>query len=120
MQVNPDRSTTGTQYSIQTFPGYGGTAGQKYTASIWVRAYNSLTVGHVVTVGLSEAIGSGFSRGMVVQSPNANVTLTLAWQKVTVALTQKNAGDVLTLYASSVSQDIQESFLVDNASLTAG
>lgn len=92
MQVSPNYSSLGTQYAIQTSPGYVGTQGQQYTASIWVRSYNSVAVGHTVTVGISESLGSGFGRGSVVQSPNATVSLTLAWQKVTVVVTQKYSG----------------------------
>jgi hypothetical protein len=120
MQVVPNSSSIGTQYGIQANPGYAGVAGHLYTASIWVRAYNSLSVGGTVTVGISDAIGSGFGSGLVLQSPNTNTKLTLAWQKVTVTVTPKNSGDKLALYVARVSQVAQESLLVDNASLTAG
>jgi len=120
MQVNMNNNYVGTQYGIQSSPGIVATAGHQYTASIWVRAYNSYTFGQTVTVGVSDSIGSGFNSGFVVQSPNTNIKLSYAWQKLTVTVTPKNSGDKLSIYAGRTSKSSGESFLVDNASLTAG
>jgi hypothetical protein len=119
MEVGPNYSVD-TQYAIQTSPGYVGTAGHRYTASIWVRAYNTYTYGQTVTMGVSEHVTSGFNNGSVVQSPNTAITLSYTWQRVLVTVTQKNPGDSLVIYVSRVSKVGNEDFLVDNASLVAG
>jgi hypothetical protein len=116
MEVYPKTQLVGYLYSIVNSPGYTASAGQMYTASIWVRANTVSTLGQNVTLGVHDQTAGG----SLAQLKSNSVKLSYTWQQVSVSITPKNGGDQLFIWTSGFTSASNQSFLVDEASLVAG
>jgi len=108
--------TAGDMYSLDDSPDAVGatTAGARYRASVFVAAGGSGTVGKPVVLALRERTASG-ANVEVWESPE--VTLTSAFQQLTVEATVQQTGHVLDVYVIQADAASGHSLLVDALAL---
>ena len=90
------------------------TAGRGYLAEAWVRAANASSVGKPISIKLRERTSAG---GVVADLSSPSVTLSTAWQKVTVTLTTTTTGGNLGLRISQGGAAAGNAFWIDAAAL---
>ena len=113
---------SGTYYTLDDGPDTvpSATAGATYTATAYVKAASPSAVGKPVRIVIRERTAAG---GFVQETSSTAVTLTNAFQPVTVTGTAQTTGDVVDLYIQQDNAVAGDSFYVDLASLvpvTAG
>ena len=92
-------------------------AGTTYTAEAWVKAASASSVGKPIQIKLRERTASGT---VVADVGSANVSLTNAWQKITVSRTVVTAGGNLGLRVSHGNAVAGDAFFADAAVLRTG
>ncbi len=93
------------------------TAGTTYTAEVWVKAASACAVGKPIQVKLRERTAAD---AVVADVGSPNVSLTNAWQKITVSRTVVTAGGNLGVRVSQSGAVAGDAFYADAAVLRTG
>ncbi len=113
MQVS---QASGTFYTIDDTPDTvpSATAGTNYTGTAYVKAATASAVGKPVRIVVRERTAAG---GLVAETTSAAVTLTNAFQPITVTRTAQTTGDVIDLYIQQDTAVAGNAFYADLISL---
>ncbi len=110
--------TTGTSFTLDdsAFTVTSTAIGRTYTATAWVKAGSTASVGKPIQLKLRERTAAGVQ---VADVGSPEIALTTAWQKLTVSRTATSAGGTLGLRASHGSAVAGSILDADNISIVA-
>jgi len=118
--------TSGYDYDIGSVEGIGnpldiyGKAGKTYTASVWVRAASSKSLGQKLQFHIRERHGGDGDVNNLIDNASPAITLTNNFQQLTISLNDKYDGDYLDIYAMQLGSCTNaDSFYADAFVLTA-